>query len=338
MKFLSIFLVLLSTSWVVFAEHEQYSPQRREVTRPKGPRPCPGYDTNDPFSLSVRYDRGPRAGECMNLFDYRPGHLLNADEAKQYAEKAKLPPPEPGEIWVANVWHHGKFWVARIPKLAVEDIMLQIERFDPNIPILDFINKRRWFAAHAQVRFQLKKGKEATFIPQKLDDHSEAIRLSNLVFSSEAVRPKGEAFGPVKGNFDNYGLAKRVLTVEEVVDVSLKKLHHQIAQYPINIHGTAEEVDQKRQEYLLSGLKRADRDWESYHHGKPVYYNTKERNCLSEAIDIFDEVTDYSRVSRGSERVPETRPNELLPALSARGLLSPSGHPSLNREYGYPNY
>ncbi|MFM8269979.1 MAG: DUF4105 domain-containing protein, partial [Pseudomonadota bacterium] len=291
-----------------------------------------------PFSLNVRYSRGPRAGECLNLFDYRPAHLLNPEEAAQYAEKAKLPPPQPGEIWVANVWHKGKFWVVRIPDVAVENVMLQIERFDPNIPILDFINKRRWFAAHAQVRFKLKKGQEAIFIPQKLDDHSGTIQLSNLVFSSEAVRPRGESFGPLKGNRDHYGLAKRVLTVEEVVDVSVKKLHHQIAQYPININAPANETDRIRQEYLLSALKRSERDWTAYHQGKTVFYNTEERNCLSEAIDIFDEVSDYHRVSKGQERSPERRPRELLPALSSRGLLSNGRYPSLNSEYGYPNY
>ena len=114
-----------------------------------------GPHANDPFSLNVRYARGPRAGQCMNLFDYRPAHLLTQEEAQQYAAKAELPPPEPGEIWIGNVWHRGKFYVVRVPALAVEDVLFQIERFDPNIPILDFINKRRWFAAHAQVRFKV---------------------------------------------------------------------------------------------------------------------------------------------------------------------------------------
>lgn len=337
MKLFSFFIFAVTSSIITLAAHQQNSP-RAQVVRPQGPRPCPGYSANDPFSLNVRYDRGPRAGECMNLFDYRPAHILSPEEASQYAEKGKLPPPKPGEIWVANVWHRGKFWVVRIPELAVEDVMLQIERFDPNIPILDFINKRRWFAAHAQVRFKFKKGKEATFIPQKTDDNSETLQLSNLVFSSEAVRPRGEAFGPLKGNFDHYGLAKRVLTVEEVIDVSVKKLHHQIAQYPININSKLHETDEKRQEYLLSALKRSDRDWTTYHQGKPVYYNTKECNCLSDAIDIFDEATDYPRVSKGQERAPETRPRHLLPALSSRGLLSNGRYPSLNSEYGYPNY
>jgi hypothetical protein len=336
MKKSSVFFLVLSFAIISSAEHQQNTVSSH--SRPKGPRPCPGYDVMDPFSLNVRYSRGPRAGECMNLYDYRPAHLLSPEEAQQYAEKAKLPPPRPGEVWVANIWHKGKFWVVRIPDLAVEDVMLQIERFDPNIPIIDFINKRRWFAAHAQIRFKLKKGKEAVFIPQKLDDEGGSIKLSDLVISSEAVRPRGEAFGPLKGNADHYGLAKRVLSLEEAVDVSVRKLKHQIAQYPININVRADQVDQKRQDYLLSALKRSDRDWTSYHQGKPVYYNTQERNCLSEAIDIFDEVTDYPRVSKSQERAPETRPRHLLPALSARDLMPPYRYPTLNQEYGYPNY
>jgi len=334
MKHIAVLLFILGFSLVSPAEHQlnTASPQHR----PQGPRPCPGYDQMDPFSLNVRYTRGPRAGECMNLFDYRPAHLLTPEEAQQYAEKAQLPPPKPGEIWVANIWHRGKFWVVRIPEFAVEDVMVLKERFDPGIPIIDFMNKRRWFAAHAEVRFKLKKGKEAIFIPQKLDDNSGAIQLSDLVVSSEAVRPRGEAFGPLKGNRDHYGIAKRVLSLDEAVDVSIRKLKHQIAQYPINV--AAAQADQKRQEFLLSALKRSDRDWNSYRQGKPVYYNTEERNCISEAVDIFDEVTDYPRVSRAQENVPERRPRNLLPALSARGLLSNQPYPTLNREFGYPNY
>lgn len=337
MKQIFLSLFFLSLSLVVFGEHSQNT-LAANSRRPTGPKPCPGYDLNDPFSLNARYTRGPRAGECMNLFDYRPAHLLSPEEANQYAEKAKLPPPQPGEVWIGNVWHRGKFWVVRVPELAVEDVMLQIERFDPNIPILDFINKRRWFAAHAQVRFKFKKGKEALFIPQRLDDFSAPMQLSNLVVSSEAVRPHGEPFGPLKGNRDFYGIGKRFLTVEEVVDVSIKKLQHQIAQYPINILTKPELVDQKRQDYLLSAVNRAERDWQSYRQGKPVYYNTKGCNCLSEAIDIFDEVTDYPHFSRAQERVTERRPPELLPALSERNLLSKRKYPTLNREYGYPNY
>jgi len=336
MKHLHLFLILSSLCLLSFGENHQS--QKLSNHRPTGPKPCPGYDLNDPFSLNVRYARGPRVGECLNLFDYRPAHLLTPEEALQYAEKAQLPPPQAGEVWIANVWHREKFWVVRVPELAVEDVMLQIERFDPNIPILDFINKRRWFAAHAQVRFKLKKGKEALFIPQKLDDNSGTLLLSNLVVSSEAVRSKGEPFGPLKGNRDHYGLAKRFLSLEEAVDVSLRKLHHQIAQYPINILAPAGEVDQKRQDYLWTAVKRAERDWQAYHQGKTVFYNTEDRNCLSDAIDIFDEATDYPHFSRGQERVTEKRPRQLLPALSSRSLLNNRKYPTLNTEYGYPNY
>ncbi|MFM8315963.1 MAG: DUF4105 domain-containing protein [Deltaproteobacteria bacterium] len=336
-SFLWIFLSFLP-SISLCADHASNVVSRTRVSRPQGSSVCPGYESNDPFSLNVRYDRGPRFNECMNLFDYRPAHLLSPQEAKPYAEKAKLPAPKEGEIWVANVWHRGKFWVVKIPEWAVEDVMLQIERFDPNVPVLDSINKRRWFAAHAQVRFKLKTGKEAIFIPQKTDDESETLQLSNLVFSSEAVRPKGEAFGPVKGNRDHYGLAKRLVSLEEVIDVSLKKLKHQLAQYPIKMMGPEEKWDEKRQAYLLSGLTRADHDWKSYREGKPVFYNTKQRNCLSDAIDIFDEVTDYSSLTQAEESIPETSPRQLVPALAKRGLLTRQKHPTLNTEFGYPNY
>jgi hypothetical protein len=327
---------LIFFSGLSFSEHQTL--RTHSPGRPVAARTCPGFDANDPFSLNVRYTRGPRAGQCMNLFDYRPVHLLTEEEAHQYAAKAQLPPPEPGEIWAGNVWHRGKFYVVRIPPNAVEDVLFQIERFDPEVPILRALNKRRWFAAHAQVRFKLKTGKEALYIPQKLNDFSNPIRLSNLVISSEAVRSKGEPFGPLKGNADHYGLAKRALSIEEVIDVSVRGLKHQIAQYPIKILASPGKIDQARHTYLLSALQRGDKDFESYKRGKPVYYNTQARNCLSEAIDIFDDVTNYCQVSPSQERAVERRPRELLPSLQQRGLLEKRNYPSLNREFGYPNY
>jgi hypothetical protein len=126
MKLFVIFSAFIAIGLPSFAEHQSSTAYR---SRPVGAPACPGFDINDPFSLSVRYDRGPRQGECMNLFDYRPVHLLTEEEANQYAAKAQLPPPEPGEIWVGNVWHRGKFYVVRVPALAVEDVLFQIERF-----------------------------------------------------------------------------------------------------------------------------------------------------------------------------------------------------------------
>jgi len=341
---------LVFFSWFILFSHLSSAEHRGQITiqspsphasnpaRPRVERACPGYDVNDPFSLSVRYTRGPRAGQCMNLFDYRPLHILTKDEAENYAAKAQLPPPAPGETWVGNVWHRGKFWVVRIPDQAVEEVLFQIERFDPGIPILDRINQRRWFAAHAQVRFKLKPGKEALYIPQKTNDSSSPIRLSNLVVSSEAVRPRGESFGPLKGNRDHYGLARRGLSLEEVINVSVKKLKHQIAQYPMQVSGTPEQKENQKQNFLLSALTRSSRDFDSYKAGKPVYYNTNSKNCLSDAIDIFDEVANYRCVSTSQERAVEKRPREVLPSLKARGLIGSQTYPTLNREFGYPNY
>lgn len=336
MKHLFVLFLVSLSSWTALSEHQNNTMVTNR--RPVAANPCPGFDANDPFSLNVRHTRGPRSGQCMNLFDYRPVRLLTDEEARSYAEKADLAPPQPGEIWVGNVWHRGKFHVVRIPEHAVEDILFQIERFDPEVPILRGLNKRRWFAAHAQVRFKFKKGHEALFIPQKTNDFSAPFKLGDLVFSTEAVRPKGEAFGPLKGNRDHYGIAKRALSLEEVINVSIKGLKHQIAQYPIKIPATAEKLDQVRQTYLLSALQRGNQDFESYKKGRPIYYNTQSKNCLSEAVDIFDDVTNYCRVSPNGERVPESRPREVLPSLQERGLLDNRKYPSLNREFGYPNY
>lgn len=309
------------------------------VNRPQVANACPGYSPFDPFSMNYRYKVGPRQGECFRLDEFRPIHVLTEEEAFQYAEKAQLPPPVPGELWVANIRHKDKFWVARIPVDSVEDVIFQVERFDPDGPLLAALNHKRWFAAHAQVRFKFKKGLEATLIPQFTNDHSPAEKLSNIVASSEAVRRKGEKFNPFKGNRDHYGLAKRVLSLDQVIEVSVKDLKHEIAQYPIQIPGTWEQQNQKRQDYLRSALMRSEKDYQAYRSGRPPMYNGREKNCISGAIDIFDDITNYRNLSQGDEADPEMWPREILPSLHERGLIRSTQryqYPTLNREYGLP--
>lgn len=300
---------------------------------------CPGADPNDPFQMNLRYPYGPRRGQCMRLDEYRPIHILTSEEAESYALKAGLPSPVPGEIWIANVRHQDKFWVARIPKDAVDNVFFEIERFDYGGKILSELNRRRWYAAHAEVRFKFKKGKEAVFIPQLTNDKSKPQELSDIVVSSEAVRRKGESFNPIKGNRDHYGLAKRVLSLDQVLQDSLVKLGHEVAQYPIQIRGNADQVNEQRQKYLLSALKRSDKDWQSYHSGKPVMYNTADRNCISDALDIFDDVTNYRYFSNAEKAQPEVLPKHLLSDLFQRELIpnmQRRQYPTLNQETGIP--
>lgn len=56
MKRMSVLFLVLSLAIISSAEHQQNTVSSH--SRPKGPRPCPGYDVMDPFSLNVRYSRG----------------------------------------------------------------------------------------------------------------------------------------------------------------------------------------------------------------------------------------------------------------------------------------
>lgn len=308
-------------------------------SRPQTESLCPGYDPNDPFAINLRYSKGPRRGECVRLQEMRPIHILSTEEAESYALKANLPPPAPGEIWVANIRHNNKFWVAKLSEESVEDILFQVERFDPKGPILARLNSRTWFSAHAQVRFKFKKGKEAILIPQLTNDDSAEIKLADLVVSSEAIRRKNEDFDPREGNRDTYALAKRVLSLEQVANDSMKKLGHEIAQFPIRISGDKVNQDKKRHKYLINALMRSERDYQTYKSLNPKMYNTFDCNCISDAIDIFDDITDYRNVSRTEESTPELLPGRIIKNLEKRGLIysnSRRAYPSLNQELGIP--
>jgi hypothetical protein len=134
-------------------------------------------------------------------------------------------------------------------------------------------------------------------------------------------------------------MAKRVLSVDQVVHDSVINLGHEIAQYPIKLSGNKAAQDRKRQNYLLSAIKRSDLDWQSYHNGKPVMYNTREQNCISEALDIFDDITRYSHFSEWDKDSPEVLPRRILNDLYQRGLIHSKNRyqfPTLNQEVGIP--
>lgn len=331
----TLFLFTVSVYSPSFASHN--GPKSKP--RPQSESHCPGYDPNDPFAINLRYAKGPRRGECVRLQEMRPIHILSTDEAETYALKANLPPPAPGEIWVANIRHNNKFWVAKITPDSVDDILFQVERFDPKGPLLARLNYRTWFSAHAQVRFKFKKGREVTLIPQLSNDSSASERLSDLVVTSEAIRRKNEDFDPREGNKDTYALAKRVISLDQVANDSMKKLGHEIAQFPIRVSGNQNTQDKKRQSYLMNALKRSEKDYQTYRSHNPKMYNTFDCNCISDAIDIFDDITDYQAVSKAEEAIPELLPGRIIKNLEKRGLIfskSRNAYPSLNEELGIP--
>lgn len=201
------------------------------------------------------------------------------------------------------------------------------------------LNKRFWYAAHAEVRFKFKAENKIVLIPQFTDSEEAPQHIEDLIFSSEAIRRRGEPFNPIKGNRDNYGLAKRVLSLDQVINDSVINLGHEIAQYPIKLPGDKAAQDKKRQNYLLSALRRSDRDWQSYHKGIPVMYSTREENCISDALDIFDDITCYRNFSEWEKENPEVLPRRILLDLYERGLIHSTQrrqHPTLNQEVGIP--
>lgn len=312
---------------------------QRTAKRVESVQGCPGYNPQDPFAMNLRYPSGPRKGECLRLDEFRPIHILSVKEAQLFAEKAGLPEPQSEEVWIANLRHQDKFWVARIPKDSVADVLFEIERFDYGGKILAGLNQRRWYAAHAEVRFKFKNGKEVTLIPQFKNDHSSTQQIQDLVVSSEAVRKKGEPFNPLKGNRGHYGLAKRVLSLDQVINDSVVKLGHEIAQYPVQIAGNEAQKNAQRQNYLTSALTRSNKDWESYHSGAPVLYDTKHKNCISDALDIFDDVTRYPHFTEAQKSQIEVFPKFLLSDLYERSLIPSTKryqHPTLNQETGIP--
>ena len=92
--------------------------------------------------------KGVHQGERLDTTQRRSIRILDADEATPYTKAA-------GDTVFANFFHEGKFWLARLPADAVEEVYLHKDVFNAPIPV-----------AHSQLRFRLKEQQAIELFPQ----------------------------------------------------------------------------------------------------------------------------------------------------------------------------
>src|SRR5262249_23177006 len=153
-----------------------------------------------PFEPHAAMPRGPFAGKCLDTSEQRSIRILPPERAMTYGLTA-----DNERIVIANVRHAGRWWVAEIQPAAVDDVIFMIEYFPPVVP-----------AAHTQLRFRFRSGLGPRLVPQTGGPDSSAPRLTDLVYSVEAVSlVHGEAYDLVKGAQDHYGIAYRFVSLED---------------------------------------------------------------------------------------------------------------------------
>lgn len=249
--------------------------------------------TQDPFRLISVMPAGPLAGVPISTREKRSGVILNEKEAAPYK-------PGPGEVVIANLYHEGKFWIAKVPVEAVKDVYFLSENYSKTLPL-----------NHSQIRFQMEPGHEITLYPQVGTKMPIKRKLSDLLVSVEAHWAMGDTFNTFKGIFPRYALQFRVVSPDQAYYKSCFELRHAIQQIKMNLK------PQEKSAIFLQALT------DSNHNASfPRMYGALCKSCTTEVFKMIDSQMHYrhiiSQIASGLDISPITPRTYLY----LRGLIS----------------
>lgn len=261
-------------------------------------------DASDPFEPNQRMTAGPLKDLCINPVLRRTAEILPLEEAKKYFELRT------GDVVVSNFSHQGKFWLARIPVAAAENVRLLVENFPmAKIPLLGTIN-----IAHTQLRFGFMQ-ERILLKPQtrQTDRSTPPVVLNEMIFSVENTGPFGEKFDGGKGMKGYYNIAYRAVSVDDKIDWMITKQGHRVDQYALSLS----PADAKR--LLHTALQEGTR------YGVQRTYGTLGPNCSTELFVLVDRAA-----GTGGNR--PAIPNYAADAFKMRGLIGEDATSTLNDE------
>ncbi len=172
---------------------------------------------------------------------------------------------KPDAFLVANIYHNGKFYVARIPKQGVEKVFFATEPFGG-------------IMAHTMLHFEFSENRPVELIAEIPTAEEAAIRspgkeivpilLRDLLFSVEVTVTKGEAaFSPTKGLLHLNGLVYRMISLTGRGTSQYLSGKVKIYESPLNLD------DGERARAIEIALRR------SHDMGMCHMYNTLLGNC-----------------------------------------------------------
>jgi hypothetical protein len=223
-------------------------------------------DPKDPFDPRARMPQGPFKGRCMSC-KQRSVRLLSPVETIPYNAA-------PDMLVIANFNYKGKYWVAKIPKNAVEDVIFQIQYYNV-LPSP--------YTAHSQIRFRLKPGYEAILVPQSIGVAPTEIRMRDFVYAANAMLVEGGEWNPATGLLDFFAIAHEFISLEDrIKDAFEYKLTDRVEQIRLAL------TPQQKQELLMSAILQGDRDRTN------SMYDTLNKNCTSEVLRAVDRTIGYN--------------------------------------------
>lgn len=215
---------------------------------------------NDPYDPDKVIRVGKYKGQMIDSSEKRPAEIIEE---------------EPDFIIMANFRHKHQFWIAKVPKAAVEEVVVRIDRFPTSVPFVK--------PAHTLLAFKLKDGHSVQLNPQPSNGGAvqEPTTVEAFYFSVDYMAPKGVEYGLVEGLGKNFLATERFLSVWERGATEAYN-----PKYPSDNLPLALDEDTKN-ELLEKAIRRSNarRDDD--------FYNTWEINCTTELFSLLDSVIDY---------------------------------------------
>lgn len=278
----------------------------------------------DPFRPSGIMPSGKHAGKKLLIDETgspsvevkrRSFRLLTAAEAEKVIPAEVVRAAATRDVsFIANVSHDGDFWVGIFEnKNAIESINFQIERFPPE-----------WIAAHTEIRFNMAPGHEIPIYSQTRPD-KPSVKLKSFITTVEGVPmdggPKFNLFDALR---DSFGLAKRIVSLEDKVRIVVFHELNTVYQYRLNFNSA------QRDAFWATALEFLH-DPEM----KQIYHLLR-KNCTNVLFELFDHFLERKRGLFA--KVATALPISADRSLRHRGVLDlKTTLDTLNKEFNGPS-
>jgi len=220
------------------------------------------------YHITATMPSGKYQGQRLNTTAKRAIAILNGSPAQ-----AQLGVDD--RYWlIANLYHNKKFYIAKVPKTAVRQVIFMSE------PFLGVFS-------HSMLRFQFSEPVELLAEVPSLEEIMRGIThkplenpelLNDLMISVEATAPHGvPEFAAVASFFNSRGLVFRVMSL---TGLGISRFHRGLAtvhQFPLDL--SAREAART----LRNALKRSDE------FGMGRMYNTLFANCNHFCVKVLDQ-------------------------------------------------
>jgi len=227
-------------------------------------------------------------------------------------------------------FHHGTFYLAKIPIQGLESIYGQRFNFKEitQASQTGFYNP---FLNHAQIRLQFSKDTPVTLFPLGSDSDScdkPLHTITDIIYSVEIVGPKGTTWS-LPLSFGDMVAAHRMMSMEEMVFERLVLKNYLVKQSPPLLLSNEE---------IHRGLEIIIKNADAAGMSQPYYLIRflGARNCTSELFSILDSVISnrYSFVQKCISKILWRLPIGLKKYLSFRGVFDSSNKmPTVNEEF-----